>query len=191
MGFRSLAGVTLNLDSAATIRAKLGNTRERRIGTARGPYTSWCYAPSGPTAHALLELMSDAGDLGTPGHALNVIRLRAGVPASERDGCAPLGASAQLETDGGLRLGLGATRIRQLLGEPARYTADSLVYEFVAREFIPPESPEYKLWNTLEYRESCFDAGPPFANVGASVIVVLRDDKAVEVRLERYDRSVC
>ncbi|HWH51513.1 MAG TPA: hypothetical protein VN651_08205, partial [Gemmatimonadaceae bacterium] len=78
-----------------------------------------------------------------------------------------------------------------LLGRPTRRGADSLVYDFDAKEFLSPGSPAYEIWNTLESRESCFDAGPPFANVEATAIVVLRDDRAVEIRLERNDQSVC
>ena len=190
-GFRSVAGVTLNRDSAVTIRAKLGATRERRIDAGHGFYYSWCYVPAGGPSRALLELMSDAGDMGTPGHALNVIRLRTDAPAGDRSACAPLADSVGLSTPAGLRLGLASAQIRELLGRPTRRGADSLVYDFDAKEFLSPGSPAYEIWNTLESRESCFDAGPPFANVEATAIVVLRDDRAVEIRLERNDQSVC
>lgn len=190
-GFRSLAGVTLNRDSATTIRAKLGSTRERRIGTGHDVYTSACYVPADGSPNALLELMSDASDMGTPGRALNVIRLRADAPSADRRGCAPLHAPAALSTPGGLRLGLAAAKIEALLGRPTRRAADSLIYYFDAKEFLRPDSPAYEAWDTPEYRESCFDAGPPFANAEATVIVVLRDDRAVEIRLERNDQSVC
>lgn len=190
-GFRSIAGVTLNRDSAVTIRAKLGATRERRIDAGHGFYYSWCYVPVGGSSRVLLELMSDAGDMGTPGRALNVIRLRADAPTDDRSKCAPLADSAGLSTPAGLHLGLASARIRELLGRPTRIAADSLIYDFDAKEFLSPGSSAYEIWNTLESRESCFDAGPPFANVEATAIVVLRDDRAVEIRLERNDQSVC
>src|SRR6185437_6404013 len=123
-GFRSVAGVILNRDSAVTIRAKLGATRERRIDAGHGFYYSWCYVPAGGPSRALLELMSDAGDMGTPGHALNVIRLRADVPAGDRSACAPLADSVGLSTPAGLRLGLASAQIRELLGRPTRRGAD-------------------------------------------------------------------
>jgi hypothetical protein len=189
--FRSLAGVTLNRDSAATIRAKLGNTRERRVGTARAAYVSWCYVMDKRSSHAVLELMSDASDMGTPGRALNVIRLRGDAPSEDRDGCAPLHASADLSTSAGLHLGLGVPAIEMLLGRPTRTTADSLIYDFDAKEYLPSDSPLYQAWDTSEYRESCFDAGPPYANVRAKVIVLLHDGRATELRIERYDQSVC
>jgi len=189
-GFRSLAGVTLTRDSAATIRAKLGPTRERRIGTGHDVYERWCYRLT-DGSRALLELMSDASDMGTPGQALNVIRLRADAPSEDRDACAPLRASAELSTPGGLRLGLSSEKIRQLLGRPTRSRGDSLIYDFDAKEFLRPDSRAYELWNTPEYRESCFDAGLPYANVRAAVIVLLKDGRAAEIRLERYDQSVC
>jgi hypothetical protein len=88
-------------------------------------------------------------------------------------------------------LGLGAAATEKLLGRPTRRGADSLLYYFDAKQYFEPGSPEYEAWNTSEYRESCFDTGPPYANVEATVIVVLRDDRAVEIRIERYDRSVC
>ncbi|MGH7654232.1 MAG: hypothetical protein ACREN6_06165 [Gemmatimonadaceae bacterium] len=190
-GFRSLAGVTLNRDSAATIRAKLGTARERRSGAGRDALTDWCYVPADGPDRTVLDLMSDASDMGTPGQALNVFRLRADAPAEERRGCAPLPASAQLSTPAGLRLGLRSSEVQELLGAPTRQTADSLSYSFEAKEFLRPDSPEYQMWNTLENRESCFDAGPPYANIEAAVIVLIRDGRAVEIRVERYDRSVC
>lgn len=190
-GFRSLAGVTLNQDSAATIRAKLGDTREQNVGSGHDVYASWCYVPAKGQSRALLELMSDASDMGTPGRALNVIRLRADAPSGERRGCAGLPASAALSTPAGLRLGLSRLQIRDLLGRPTRQHADSLVYVFDAKEYMRPGTPEYETWNTPEHRESCFDAGLPYANVAASVIVLLRDGRATEIRIERYDQSVC
>ncbi|HEY5219644.1 MAG TPA: hypothetical protein VIJ16_07535 [Gemmatimonadaceae bacterium] len=190
-GFRSLAGVTLNRDSAASIRAKLGNTRERRIGTGHKTYATWCYVPADGSRRALLELMSDASDMGTQGQALNVIRLRADAPSEDREGCVPLRASVGLSTPAGLRLGLSFARVEELLGPPTRRAADSLMYFFDAKEYLQPGTPAYETWNTPEFRESCFDAGPPYANVGATVIVLLRDGHATEIRIERYDQSVC
>jgi hypothetical protein len=189
--FRSLAGVTLNRDSAATIRATLGTTRERRLGTGHAVYTSWCYRLADGASRALLEVMSDASDLGTPGHALNVIRLRTDAPSEDREGCARLPASASLSTPGGLRLGLGVVRINALLGRPTRSGPDSLIYYFGAKEYLRSDSPAYEAWDTPEYRESCFDAGLPYASVEAIVVVVLRDGQAAEIRLERYDQSIC
>lgn len=190
-GLRSLAGVTLNRDSAASIRATLGATRERHVGAGHDAYIVWCYTLPHESPRALLELMSDASEMGTPGRALNVIRLRVDAPARDREGCTPLPASAELATPAGLRLGLVPARIRQLLGAPASVHADSLVYEFSAKEFLRPGTPAYEHWNTMEYRESCFDAGPPYANVRGTAIVLLRHARAEEIRLERYDQSVC
>lgn len=189
--FRSVAGVTLNRDSAATIRAKLGATRERRVGTEHDTFASWCYVPTEASSRALLELMSDASDLGTPGHALNVIRLREAAPSDDRRACAPLRASTGLSTPGGLRLGLSAAEIEHLLGLPRRRSADSLAYYFDAKEYLRSENPEYEKWNTPERRETCFDAGLPYANVAATVVVLLRDGRAVEIRIERYDQAIC
>jgi hypothetical protein len=191
LGLRSLAGVTLNRDSAATIRAKLGHTRERRIGVGHDAYTSWCYVPIDSSPNALVELLSDAGELGTPGQTLNVIRLRDDASVEDRSGCALLRTPVELSTPAGLRLGLHAADIEQLLGPPRRSTADSLIYYFDAKEYLPPNSPEYEIWNTPEHRETCFDAGLPYANVGASVIVVLRDGRVAEMRIERQDQSIC
>ena len=190
-GFRSLAGVTLNRDSAASIRARLGDTRERQVGTGHDAYTSWCYVPAGRSSRALVELMSDASDMGTPGKTLNVIRLRADAPSGDRQGCASLPASAALSTPAGLRLGISEGKILALLGSPTRRVADSLIYVFGAREYLRPGTPEYQTWNTPENRESCFEAGPPYVNVGAMVIALLRDGRAAEIRLERYDQSIC
>ncbi len=190
LGFRSLADVTLNRDSAVTIRAKLGDSRERRFGRGHDVYISWCYVLD-TSRHALLELMSDASDMGTPGHALNVIRLRADVPGKDREGCASLRNSAELSTPAGLHLGLATATIEKLLGRPTRAVADSLIYYFDAKEFLRPGTPRYETWDTLEYRESCFDAGPPFAHVEAKLIVAFRDGRATEIRIERYDQSVC
>ena len=190
-GFRSIAGVTLNRDSAATLGARLGTTRERRVGAGHDAYVSWCYVPAGGSSGALLELMSDVSEMGTPGRALNVIRVRADAPPADRAGCSPLRDTADLSTPAGLRLGLSSAAIQNLLGRPTRRSADSLIYEFDAKEYLSPGSPAYETWNTLESRESCFDAGPPFANVEATVIVLLRDGRAVEVRIERNDQSVC
>lgn len=191
LGIRTLAGVTLNRDSAATIRAKLGPTRERTVGTGHDVMLDWCYLPRSTAPGALLELMSDASDMGTPGRTLNVIRLRASAPTAERTGCAPLPAPARLSTPAGLRLGFTMKHVETLLGRPTRRTADSLVYVYDAKEYMRPGTPEYETWNTPEYRESCFDAGLPYANVAGWVIVLLRDDRVVELRLERYDQSVC
>ena len=190
VGLRSLAGVTLNRDSAASIRAKLGTTRERRVGGGRDALVEWCYLPPG-SAHGLLELMSDASAMGTPGRELDVIRLRSEAPSEEREDCVPLHASSPLSTPAGLRLGLDVAQITHRLGAPERMHADSLICEFATKEYLRPGTPEYERWNTMEYRESCFDAGPPYANVLARVIVLLRNGRAVEIRMERYDRSVC
>jgi hypothetical protein len=190
LGVRSLAGVTLNRDSAASIRAKLGSTRERRVGIGDDGYISWCYVSEG-SPRVLLELMSDASDMATPGQALNVIRLRANAPSEDRVGCASLRTAAALSTPAGLRLGLDQTRIEALLGRPTRSGPDSLTYAFDAKQYMRRGTPEYEAWDTPEQREACFDAGPPYANVGATLIVVLRDARAVEIRIERYDQSVC
>ena len=190
-GFRSLAGVTLNRDSAASIRAKLGHTRERRIGTEHEAYASWCYVPAAASPGTLLELMSDASVMGTPGQALNVIRLRADASSEDRDRCASLGRSVELSTPAGLRLGLTLANVEELLGRARHRSADSLTYYFDAKEYLRPGTPEYATWNTPEHRESCFDAGLPYANVGASVMVVLRHDRVAEIRIERYDQSIC
>ncbi len=189
--FRSLAGVALDRDSASSILAKLGPTRERRIGTGHDVYESWCYVIPRESPTALLELMSDASDMGTPGRELNVIRVRESAPVADREACAPLRTSPPVSTPGGLRLGLGTSAIRGLLGQPTRSTPDSLIYDFDAKEYLRPGTPAYEIWNTPEYRESCFNAGPPYANVAASVIVVLRDRRAAEIRIERYDQAVC
>ena len=191
IGFRSLAGVTLNRDSATTVRAKLGATRERRVGSGHDVYVSWCYLPGNESPRALLDLMSDASDMGTPGMALNVIRLRADASSAERAGCASLHDPARLSTPAGLRLGLTSKQVQALLGRPTHRGADSVVYTFDAREYMQPGTAAYEMWNTTEYRESCFEAGPPYANVAATVMVLFRDDRAVEIRIERYDQSVC
>ena len=91
----------------------------------------------------------------------------------------------------GLRLGANREAVERLLGRPTRLSADSLIYEFTAREYMRPDSREYAVWNTPEYRESCFDAGQPYVNVSATVIVRFGDGRATEIRLERYDQSVC
>lgn len=186
-GFRSLAGVTLNVDSAESVRAKLGPTRERQVGAGHGAYVMSCYA----TTDATLELMSDVSDRGTPGRALNVIRLRAKAPAPAREGCASLRASAALSTPGGLRLGLFRADVERLLGQPRHRGVDSLTYYFDAKEYLRSDSPAFEVWNTPERRETCFEAGLPYANVAAMVTVVFRDDRAVEFRIERYDQSIC
>lgn len=191
VGFRSIAGVTLNRDSAATIRAKLGIALEQHVGAGHDVDVRWCYIPAEGSSSTLLELLSDAGDMGTPGHALTVIRLRAAAPLDDRAGCSPLRSTSQLSTPAGLRLGLSAAAIQTLLGRPTRRVADSLIYDFDAKEYFSPGSSAYEIWNTLESRESCFDAGPPYANVQAMVIVVFRDGRADEIRLERNDQSVC
>lgn len=190
-GFRTLAGVTLDRDSAATIRAKLGDTRERRVGSGHDAFVSWCYVQTARPPGALLELMSDASDMGTPGHELNVIQLRADASAADREGCAPLREPVQLSTPAGLRLGLNIAAVEKLLGPPTRRNADSLTYYFDAKEYLTPNTPEYEVWNTLEERESCFDAGPPYANVEAAVTVVFRHGEATEIRVERFDKAVC
>jgi hypothetical protein len=190
-GFRTLAGVTLNRDSAATIRAKLGPTSLRRIGKGNDARMIWCYVSTKDSGGALLELMSDVSNMGTLGAMLNVIRLRADASPEDRRRCKSLRDSAELSTPAGLRLGLGLARIEALLGQPQHRSADSLTYYFDAKEYLRADSPEYAIWNTPEHRESCFDAGLPYANVAATIIVVLRDDRAVEIRVARYNQSIC
>ena len=190
-GMRSIAGVTLNRDSAASIRQKLGATRERKVGAGHDGFVSWCYVARPDSSPILLELMSDVSDMGTRGRELNVIRLRAASSAKARQGCTPLGSSVTLATPSGLRLGLTASQARALLGRPSRTTADSLVYDFDAKEYMRPDSPYYAGWNSAERRESCFGGGPPYANVGGTVILVLVAQQVAEIRLERYDQSVC
>ncbi len=192
-GFRSLGGVTLNRDSAVSIRARLGPSRERRLGRESGydQYVSWCYVRTGGSPGPLLELMSDASVMGTPGQELNVIRLRQDVLPDERRGCAPLRPSTRLSTPAGLRLGLDRADIETRLGPPTRARADSLIWTFDAKEFLRPGTPAYQTWNTPESRESCFDAGAPYANVESRVVILLHDGRAVEIRLERFDQSVC
>jgi hypothetical protein len=188
--FRSIAGVTLNRDSAASLRTKFGATREREVGEGHDRYAAWCYVPAHDSA-VVLELMSDISDMGTPGRALNVIRLRANAPSGDREGCASLRATTANLSPGGLRLGLTRARIENLLGQPTRVTADSLIYDFAAKEYMRPGSPEYRRWNTQEHRKSCFEGGPPYASVGGTAIVVLQDGRAVEIRLERYGQATC
>jgi hypothetical protein len=189
--FRSVAGVTLNRDSAATIRAKLGATVERQVGTGHDVLASWCYVARTDASPVLLELMSDMSDMGTQGRALNVIRLRDASAAEDRAGCARLPSSSVLSTRNGLRLGLTAKAVQGLLGKPARMTGDSLVYEFEAKEYMPRRSREYRHWNTPELRKSCFEGGPPYASVGGTAIIRIVDDRVAEIRLERYDQATC
>lgn len=188
---RTIAGVTLNHDSLASILAKLGHTRERRVGIDHDVYTSLCYVAGEGSRRALLDLMSDASDMGTAGQELNVIRIRSDASPEERRGCALLRVPAMLSTRNGLRLGLRRAQIQKLLGPPTRTHADSLVYRYDARSYLRPGTPEFLTWNTPENRESCFDAGPPYANVAALIIVVLRDGRVAELRIERYDQSIC
>lgn len=190
VGLRSIAGLTLNQDSAVTIRAKLGDTRERRLGAGHDAYTSRCYV-AGEPAHILLELLSSAGETRTAGEEMSAFRLRADAPGADREGCANLPAAADLSTPAGLRLGLPSSKIVELLGTPTRQGADSLLYYFEAKVFLRPGTPAYDAWNTPEYWETCFNAGPPFAHVGSSVLVVMRGGRAAEIRVERNDQSVC
>lgn len=189
--FRSVAGVTVDRDSAISIRATLGPARERRVGSGDEVFTRWCYLAADDSSGPLLELMSDASDMGTPGKELNVIRLRTHASSRDREGCAPLGRSVTLATPGGLRLGLARRAIEKLLGTPNRRHADSLRYYFQAREYLRPGTAVYDEWNTPERRESCFDAGLPYVDAGGTVTVLLHDGKAVEIRIERYDQAIC
>ena len=186
-----MAGVTLNRDSAASIHAKLGTTDEREVGAGHDVLLSWCYLVRRDTSSALLELMSDASDMGTAGHALNVIRLRASSLSEERSGCAPLATNGMPSTPAGLRLGLTTRAIRRMLGSPSRQAADSIIYEFVTKEYMRPGSPGYRAWNTPTHRKECFEGGRPYSNVFATVIILLSNGHASEVRLERYDQATC
>src|SRR5581483_9692927 len=98
--FRSVAGVTLNRDSAASILQRLGATREEKVGEGHDAYIAWCYVGVPDLSPVLLELMSDMSDMGTPGRSLNVIRLRDKSSAREREGCAPLDRTLSLSTPG-------------------------------------------------------------------------------------------
>ena len=189
--FRSMAGVTLNRDSAASIRRKLGLSAERKIGADHDTFTSWCYLTREDSSPVILELMSDASDMGTPGRALNVIRLRTAASQEDRHGCVILRTPMTLSTPSGLRLGLTARSIQRLLGRPTRTSGDSLVYEFEAREYMRRGSPEFRAWNTPARRKSCFAGGPPYSNIGTTVMLRLLDDRVTEIRLARYDQATC
>jgi hypothetical protein len=188
--FRSIAGVELNRDSARSIQAKLGSTPTQRIGSGHDTYLVWCYQAQVGDSIATVELMSDESDMGTRGHALNIIRLRSS-KTNLSDKCGKLPSDASLATSGGLRLGLRRADVERILGTPTRRSGDSLVYDFVAKEYMAPSSAEYKAWNTPKYRKECFAGGPPFANVGATAIVRFANDRTIEIRLERYDQSTC
>ena len=189
--FRSLAGVTLNRDNAATIRAKLGPTSERRVGADHDAFASWCYTLGEDSSPTLLEVMSDISDMGTPGRAVNVIHVRAHASRQDREQCARLPRSTTLSTPGGLRLGLTRSSVQRLLGRPTRTTTDSLIYKLDGKEYMRRGSPEYRTWNTPEHRRSCFEGGEPYANVGGTAVVILLKGRAAEIRLERYDQSTC
>ena len=191
IGARTVAGVTLNRDSAASIIAKFGHTRERTMDTGHDVYTSLCYVATADPSTALLELMSDASDRETPGKPLNGFRIRADLPLADLQGCAALPVPVALATPNGLRLGLSRPEMTTLLGPPTRTSGDSLIWTYDAKRYMRPGTPEYETWSTPENRESCFDAGPPYANVESVVLVVLRDGRAIELRIERYDQSVC
>ena len=51
-------------------------------------------------------------------------------------------------------------KLKALLGRPTRRDADSVIYVYDTKEYMAPGSSAYETWNTAEYRESCFDAGP-------------------------------
>lgn len=191
-GFRSVAGVKLDSDSAASILARLGATVERDFGAGNGTSSILCYVATQGHAAVLLELMMGRGEPGdSRGQTLDVIRWRTDAPAAARRGCAALKESSRLATPAGLRLGMDDAAIRYLLGAPTRTNADSVIYEFQAKEYMRPGTPEYETWNTPEYRESCFNAGPPFANAYGRIIILFRDRRASEIRIERHDQSVC
>ena len=188
--FRSLAGVELNRDSARSVRTKLGAARARQVHSGHDTYLAWCYQARTGDSAVSLELMSDNGDMGTRGHALNVIQLRSNQSGRARN-CFDLPPGRSLSTPGGLRLGLRRTDVERLLGIPTRRSGDSLFYGFVSKEFMDRSSGAYKAWNTPKHRKECFGGGEPYASVGANVTVLFRDDLAIEIRLERYDQSTC
>jgi len=188
--FRSLAGVALNRDSARSIRLKLGAAPASHVGSGHDSYVTWCYRAQPGDSLITLELMSDNSDMGTRGHALNVIRRRSR-PPGRAPTCSDLPAGRPLSTPGGLRLGLSRTDVERLLGVPTRRAGDSLHYEFISKEFMDRSSAAYKHWNTPTYRKECFAGGEPYSDVGADVTVVFRDDRAIEIRLERYDQATC
>jgi hypothetical protein len=190
-GFRTLAGVELNRDSALSVFAKLGPARERRVGSGHDFYRSWCYLIKDAGAPIVLELLSDASDMGTSGHAVNVIRLRSGASSLQRKQCSLLVSHAPLTTAAGLRLGLTRKEVQAQLGVPTGRFRDSLVFEFESKEYMKKSSPTYAAWNTPERRKNCFGGGEPFSNVGAAVMVLFRNERAVEIRLERFDQSTC
>ena len=190
-GFRALGGVELNRDSALSVFAKLGSAGERRVGSGHDVYRSWCYLIDDAGVPIVLELLSDASEMGTAGHAVNVIYLRSGASRSERKQCSSLVSHAPLTTAGGLRLGLTRKQVQAQLGVPTRRFRDSLVFEFESKEYMKKSSPEYAVWNAPQRRKSCFNGGEPFSTVSATVMVLFRGEHSVKIRLERYDQSTC
>lgn len=181
----------MNRDSAISIQAKLGMAGPSGVRAGHDKYLSWCYRSGDGAAAVTLELMSDASDMGTAGHELNVIRLRSDVPTTQPNGCGQLAPQMPLSTAGGLRLGLAPAAVAALLGSPSHHAGDSLVFAFVSKEYMARSSREYATWNTPKYRKDCFGGGEPFVDVGATVTVHFRDQHAIEIRLERYDQSTC
>lgn len=187
---RAVAGITLNQDSLAGVRAKLGPAQPWTGGAHHDELTSVCYVLGSGAGGQTLVVATDVSVMGLSHQPVNVIALRAGAqPNVDGHACTPV---ATPWTDGaGLRLGMARREVHALLGAPHRTAGDSIVYVLSDREPMRPGTPEYERWNTPERRRSCFDGGPPFAWVGGSVTVHMRADAVAAVRLERYNGAVC
>lgn len=187
---RTFGVLELDVDSAASITQKLGPAPTTEVRAGHDRTMRWCYRPNDGKA-VVLELFSDVGEMATDGHELTVIQLTR--PTAQTDTTCVVATmwSSNVDTIGKLRLGMRAEEVIRAQGAPTRRSRDSLVYEFSGRQYMKRESPEYAEWNTPQRRRECFNGGPPFSWVAATLSVALKEGRANALRVERYDQATC
>jgi hypothetical protein len=186
---RGFLGVRLSDDSLASVKRRLGPTREWHTGDAGESEWWWCYrAGTGPDATVLL--LSSGGEMGGRGHQLEEARLsRATRPDTLGSRCGVIRNGTAIATPGGLQLGLDRAAVVRLLGQPLAAGGDSMVYRWATEQLLSPTDPTYADWNAR--RTECFDGRAPFVNVGSGVTVRFDRRGASEIHLWRFDQSIC
>ncbi len=186
---RQVSGITLGVDSLASVNSKLGQAVEWHTGDAAESEWHWCYQ-IGASPQIIVLMFESDGEMGTAGHSVQTIRVvRAAQSGVDLHRCAQMRSNAPPRTPGGLRLGLSRTAVQALLGTPVRAHGDSLVYVWEAKELIPKTAATYSYWNSR--RKECYGGDEPFSWLYAQITVRIDKSGIYEFILGRSDNATC
>jgi hypothetical protein len=163
-----LMGFTLGKSTIPDVQRKLGASTVGRCSDEQDASNEICYVLPGPQEDRVFFESGVSG--GWSG--LDGFRVVSGTEKSTcRVQCASATGAGNIQTNGGLKLGLKRNEVLNLLGSPTRETGDSLTFEWLSRKRMTKDEMEKSGQNPVTY---------PYWNVLDTIQVTLRNSKVVE-----------